>query len=195
MLGVDLPAESVYAGLLENYAQPHRAYHTLQHLEECFTLLSMVEARPHLAEISLALWFHDAIYDTRRFDNEARSADWIAEVAGQSGACSAVIVRLRGLIMATQHLAPAQSADAELMVDIDLAILGAPSHRFEEYEQQIRREYAWVPEHLYRQKRSELLRQFLDRPTLYSTAVFRARFEEPARRNLGRALQSLLAHP
>jgi predicted metal-dependent HD superfamily phosphohydrolase len=184
------PAD-LYESLLAHYRQPHRAYHTLQHLDECFALLSGVGDRPRSAEISLALWFHDAIYDTTRSDNEAASADWLSSAAYQAGASTELMARLRALVMATRHSAIPQNEEARLLVDIDLSILGAAGPRFDEYEQQIRREYIWVPEPLYRQKRSELLQQFLQRPMLYCTADFRARFEAPARQNLHRSLQVL----
>ncbi len=185
------PPDDFYASLLAHYQQPHRAYHTLQHLDECFALLSEVRNCPCLAEISLALWFHDAIYDTARSDNEAASADWIAEAAQLAGASTALIDRLHALVIATQHSVIPQNEAAQLLIDIDLTILGASGPRFDEYEQQIRREYIWVPESLYRQKRAELLLQFLQRPVLYCTAEFRARFEAPARQNLLRSIQAL----
>jgi predicted metal-dependent HD superfamily phosphohydrolase len=46
------------------------------HLDECFAKLD--EIRPlaeHPAEVDVALWFHDAIYDPRRGDNEAQIRD------------------------------------------------------------------------------------------------------------------------
>jgi predicted metal-dependent HD superfamily phosphohydrolase len=185
------PPDDLHASMLAHYRQPHRAYHTLQHLDECFALLSEARNCPRLAEISLALWFHDAIYDTTRSDNEAASADWLAEVAYQAGAPTELNARLHALVMATRHSAIPQDHQAQLLVDIDLSILGAPEHRFDEYEQQIREEYIWVPEPLYRQKRSDVLQAFLQRPLLYCTADFRSRFEMPARKNLRRSLQSL----
>jgi predicted metal-dependent HD superfamily phosphohydrolase len=98
---------------------------------------------------------------------------------------------LHALVMATCHAALPQGADAEVLVDIDLAILGAAAERFDEYEQQIRREYAWVEPALYRQVRSRVLADFLSRPRLYSTARLRQRFEQAARANLRRSIERL----
>jgi predicted metal-dependent HD superfamily phosphohydrolase len=190
-LDVDNPPETVYVSLVACYAEPHRAYHTMQHLEECFALLTKAPPHHRLAEISLALWFHDAIYDTSRSDNEARSADWLCEVAKQSGVSPEIIVRLRSLVLATQHSAVPTDPDSQLVVDIDLSILGAPKPRFDEYEQQIRREYSWVPEFVYRHKRKKLLQEFANRASLYSTDGFRVHFEQSARHNIRRSLQSL----
>ena len=78
--------------------------------------------------------------------------------------------------------------DQQVLVDIDLAILGAPGPRFAEYGQQIRDEYAFVPEELFKQRRRAILRSFLDRPRIYSTSHFHKLLEERARANLGRAV-------
>jgi predicted metal-dependent HD superfamily phosphohydrolase len=104
---------------------------------------------------------------------------------------TAVAQRLHALMMATCHRTASSDADARVLVDIDLAILGAPSARFDEYERQIRREYRWVPAPLYRSKRAKVLEGFLARPGLYTTAPFRERFEEAAQANLMRSLRRL----
>jgi predicted metal-dependent HD superfamily phosphohydrolase len=71
---------------------------------------------------------------------------------------------VHALVMATGHDAVPQGRDQEVLVDIDLSILGATPARFDEYEQQVRAEYAWVPEFLFRRKRRAILGQFLARP-------------------------------
>lgn len=171
----------------ERYSEPHRAYHTLQHLEECFALFDQTSAE-HPGEVLLALWFHDAIYDPKRSDNEQKSADWGAEVLAAAGAGAQVLERFKALVMATRHEAQPESADARLLVDIDLSILGAEPQRFDEYEAQVRKEYAHVPDLFFRMARSRILKAFLARPSIYSTASFKERFEAQARTNLRRSV-------
>lgn len=164
--------------LLERYREPHRHYHTLQHLEECFEKLDELrDVAPHADDVELAIWFHDAIYDTRRDDNEARSAEWANATVG---------ARVAQLVMATRHDAVPGDIDAQVLVDVDLSILGAPPARFEEYERQVREEYRWVPGLIYRRKRREILESFLARPTIYNTERFIERYEAQARRNLAK---------
>ncbi len=175
--------------LLACYREPQRHYHTLQHLGECLAAFDEARAlahRPH--EVELALWFHDAIYELKRSDNEARSADWAREALVEAGVDAAAADRVHALIMATRHDAVPKDADAQLLVDVDLGILGATPDRFAEYEDQIRSEYAFVPGWLFRHKRREILRGFLDRPRLYSTPHFHDRLEARARENLARAV-------
>ena len=137
---------AVRDSLLAAYAEPHREYHTLQHLRECLGLLDeAADAAARPFEVGIALWFHDAIYDVRRSDKTERSADWASAAAAAAGAVPAVVDRIRSLVLATKHSIAPGSDDERLLVDIDLAILGAPAERFAEYERQIRAEYAWVP--------------------------------------------------
>jgi len=187
-LRVPAPA-GLYEELCARYAEPARAYHTLEHLRECFALLDgATQLAEWLEEVRLALWFHDAIYDTRAQDNEALSADWARAALDGAGVERAVGERVHALVMATRHAALPQGADAMLLVDVDLSILGADDARFAEYERQIRREYEWVPESAYRPARAKVLRGFLERPAIYGTAWFASRLEQRARRNLTRSL-------
>ena len=196
----ELGAREVNGGLMNQlvaaYSERHRHYHTLQHLRECLALFeaaSPVAARP--AEVELALWFHDAVYDPQASDNEARSAAW-AEASVRAAGCDAAIAqRVAALVQATAHEAPpaVTGPDVDLLLDIDLAILGAAPARFDEYEQQVRLEYAHVPDEAFRSRRAALLRALLARPALYRTEVFRTPLEATARANLHRSLDTLSA--
>jgi predicted metal-dependent HD superfamily phosphohydrolase len=185
-------AGKVFDELVARYSEPHRKYHTLQHLAEC---LAHVEAVGHLAEqpgeVEIALWFHDGIYDTQGHDNERQSADWARAVLEGHGAPPATVQRVDELVMATCHSALPVSPDAKLLVDVDLSILGALPPRFAEYEEQIRQEYAFVPEELFRRKRGEILGAFLARPAIYSTPYFQAALEARARDNLRLAIAGI----
>src|SRR5262249_27241910 len=163
------------------YGEPHRAYHTLRHLEECFAWFERVRGLArNPGEVALALFFHDAIYDPRAHDNEAKSAALAASVLRRCGA-SAAEPAVRKLILATKHDAVPDEWDACLLVDIDLSILGAGRDRFDEYESQVRREYAWVAEPDFRSGRRAILQAFLARPFVYATAFFRQQLEAAAR--------------
>lgn len=191
-LGLPVPPGSVLADLLARYSEASRAYHTTQHLEECFEQFALASHLSHHAgEVQVALWFHDVIYDTRSPQNEERSAAWATEVLAAAGASADVQLRVNVLVLATRHTAEPTSADARLTVDIDLSILGAPPSRFDEYEVQVRREYSWVPDPVFCQIRAKILREFLAHPFVYTTDFFRERLETRARANLERSLARL----
>ncbi len=185
-------SDTLLTDVLARYAEPPRAYHTRQHLTECFAAL---EPAAHLAErlgeVQLALWFHDAIYDPRRHDNEARSAEWAECAMRRAGADAGAVGRVHALIMSTSHLSEPDSGDARVVVDVDLAILGADEARFAEYDRQIRVEYAWLADDVYHQGRARVLRRFVERASIYHTPWFAARLEARARANLAHALANL----
>jgi predicted metal-dependent HD superfamily phosphohydrolase len=191
-LGVHAPDETLLHDLVRRYAEPHRQYHTMQHLDECFAHFELLrDDAEQAAEIELALWFHDAIYDTRRDDNEERSAEWARSSALGAGSPPAAAERIRALILVTRHNALPQTLDERILVDVDLAILGADPSRFDEYETQVRAEYAWVPDDVFRRNRRSVLEAFARRPSIYSTARFASLFEAKARDNLRRSIAKL----
>jgi predicted metal-dependent HD superfamily phosphohydrolase len=191
-IGGSEPPDCVWEELQARYSEPHRAYHTLQHLQECFGWFEQVRALTRQpGDIAFALFYHDAIYDTHASDNEAQSAKLAADVLSEYVRGDADAARVSSLIMATKHDAEPSDADACLLVDIDLSILGAEPARFDEYERQIRAEYAWVPAEQFRARRGQILQQLLARPTLYGMAFFRDRLEAKARQNLARSVAAL----
>ena len=191
-LGIEPAPGQVFDELLTSYQEAHRAYHTREHLEECLVLLGEVwDQCDHPEEVAIALWFHDAIYEPRRSDNEAESGKWLARVCYAMGVAEVSIERMHALVMATRHAAAVEQLDAQILVDIDLSILGASPERFDAYEAQIRREYRWVPGPIYRSKRANVLKGFLGRSMLYATPLFQGRFEQLARINIARSLTKL----
>ena len=176
--------------VVARWSEAGRHYHAPQHLREClaeFDQAATLAQRP--AEVEAALWFHDAVYDPHRHDNEARSAGLWRTMLAPAGVADETLERVAALVLATRHgMATSVTADAALVVDIDLAILGAPRARFAEYERQIRAEYAFVPIDVYREKRRAVLQGFAERTRLYTTAHFHSRLDAAARENLARAL-------
>ncbi|MGI0485845.1 hypothetical protein ACN4EK_10435 [Pantanalinema rosaneae CENA516] len=145
----------------------------------------------HPGEVEVALWFHDAVYDVKSQDNELQSALWAKQALLKCGISDEVAERIYALVLATDHSLPPRSADAQLLVDIDLSILGASPERFEQYEVQVRQEYEWVPRSQYSDKRQAILQGFLNRPFIFSTEQFRNQFESQARENLQRSILRL----
>ncbi len=191
-LGAQSRLEPVLSEILRAYQQPHRVYHTLVHVQDCLTQFDSVR---HLvereAEVEMALWCHDVVYDPHAADNEAQSAAWASRVLCQGGVAAEVIACIEVLILATQHHTLPDQPDAALVMDIDLSILGRTPVEFDRYEAAIRQEYHWVPEPTYREARSKVLESFLARPSVFQTPTFRNRFEAPARHNLTRSIRDL----
>jgi predicted metal-dependent HD superfamily phosphohydrolase len=131
------------------------------------------------------------VYDPKRSDNEQASADRARDALLDGRVEAAVAERVHALVMATRHAAVPSDSDQQLLVDIDLAILGAPPLRFDQYEAQVRAEYQWVPGFIFRRERRKILQQFVDRTRVYQTAPFFEQFESQARTNLQRSIRQL----
>lgn len=181
-----------YERLVTLYSEKQRAYHTLDHISECLREFDAAksETRDAIA-LELAIWFHDAIYKSRASDNEERSAGLAEECLAAAGASGDLVAAVAALVLDTKTHVPSSHPDAALLIDIDLAILGQPEKRFDDYEQQIRKEYFWVPTMIFRPKRAAILRNFLNRPRIYNTATFYGKYERAARANIQRALGRL----
>jgi predicted metal-dependent HD superfamily phosphohydrolase len=183
---------ATFDALIAAYSQKHRYYHTVTHIEHCLRELDLAQDLANEpAEVELALWFHDAVYDPHSSNNEERSADWACELLNRHGVDTSRVDRVRTHIMATRHEAPATQPDSQLLVDIDLSILGVDEASYARFESDVRQEYRWVPSILFRRKRAEILESFLARTRIYNTEPFRTRLEAPARRNLATAIANL----
>ncbi len=193
-LGVDPPAAHWFDELQQRYGELHRAYHTLQHIDESLAHFQcVIDLATDPPTVTAAIWFHDVIYEPKQQDNEAASAEWAERVLQQAGVNSQRIARIQELILFTAHNQIPPPGDVALLVDIDLAIFGATPARFAEYEAQIRHEYAWVAWPTYCSRRVALLQQFLERPQLYQTAYFEEHFTVQARKNLAYSVAQLTA--
>ena len=186
-------ADRVFRELAAAYSAPGRYYHTLTHIQHVLDTIEFLKREADdPGALELAAWFHDAVYDPRAKDNEERSADYAEQVLRGLGLPGQTIAVTRHLILQTKTHQPAgNDRDSRVFLDADLAILGAPADRYEDYARAIRQEYAWVPEEQYRSGRRQVLRNFLQRPRLYQTAPMFEAFEEEARRNLAGEVERL----
>ncbi len=191
-IGAAFDVRATFEDLQSAYSERHRAYHDVAHIDDCLARFDEVaDECEHPLQVELALWFHDVIYASRRHDNEEASARAARSALAATSLTAESHDRIEALIMATVHNAPPRSPDAATLVDIDLSILGRDAARFDEYEDQVRREYRWVPGPIFRSKRAELLELFLARPRIYATETFYQRYEAMARKNLARSIARL----
>jgi predicted metal-dependent HD superfamily phosphohydrolase len=191
-LGAQGSGASIFAQLAAAYAELGRAYHTAEHIRDCLVQLDLSRnLAQHPDEVEAALWFHDAVYRPGASDNEDQSAE-LARTALCTGAVPREVAdRTAALVLATRHAGVPSLPDEQLICDIDLSILGREPGTFDAFERQIRHEYAWVPEPMYRRERSAVLSGFLRRRSIYQTDQFRQRYEALARANLEGLIEKL----
>ena len=193
---MSIPTELI-DGLKARYAEPQRHYHTWDHIEALRRHFDSLEAHWNRPEPVLwALYWHDAIYDPTRPDNEELSAQLLedegaAHMSVNNLAFAAEIIRATAKHDVPEGLSDDERADLSLFLDIDLSILGTPEPVFDQYEVNVRREYAFVPDEAFRAGRAKVLKSFADRPAIYFTEEGRSRWDAQARRNLSRSLAQL----
>lgn len=187
--------EAIRHQLTQRYKEPHRAYHGMAHIE---ALLQGQLAHRDLIQdhqaVMLAIWFHDAVYDTHQPDNEERSALLAGEMLLQVGAEPQLIDSVQRKVRAThRHEWTDGDTDTAVFLDLDLGILAASPEAYAHYAGQVALEYDWVPELAYKSGRAKVLQAFVDRPQIYFTPALRALWEGQARMNLQREIAALTA--
>lgn len=183
-------SQRAFDQIRHEYDSSGRHYHTLDHVGAMLkTMDSLLPLAKHPAAVQLAAWYHDCIYVSRRNGNEEASANVAQEALILMG-IDHLAEPVFQLILATKHHR-ADDIDAAILLDADLAILGAEPVEYDRYAVAIRREYDWVPDDQFRAGRAKVLDSFLNRPTIYATESMRTRFEERARSNLRRELADL----
>lgn len=164
------------------YTNPSRKYHNLKHI----TSMLMGTPEPLTNNQIMAIWFHDAIYNPMSTSNEEDSVDLISKLYNTDGLdAEGVDITIVGkIIMSTQQHQPLCD-EAKLVLDLDLAILGSPSHVYDEYVKNVTAEYTeHIPAHMFHPGRAAFLRKFLQRDSFFFTEWGKATFETAARINL-----------
>lgn len=192
--------------LLAQWSQPHRRYHTVQHLTEVLAAVDELSAARACDATSTRLarvagWYHDLAYDPQAApgSNEHRSATMTRDHLNALGVTRGNVDVVESLVTMTidhdidsggAHLASWRHT-AAVFHDADLWILSSPTGRYREYAGQVRQEYAHVPDTLFRQGRAAILAGFLTRPALYRTDLARREWEPRARENVAAELDRL----
>lgn len=187
----ELAGATVLTRLVNLYAEPHRHYHTLGHIQHCLREFDQAAALMNDPDaVELALWFHDAIYVSGAQDNERRSADLFQECS--DGRLDTVFQqRIDDLIMATTHRELPRQWDEQFIVDIDLSSFGLPWEAFMRDGLRIRAEFAKVADDDYYPGHLRFLQGLCNRPSFFFTDCFRQRYEHTARENIRRLIADL----
>ena len=187
-----------FARLRRAWGGSERRYHGLEHLADCLRELDRATPEAGVADpVELALWYHDAVYEPRRGDNEERSAELLISHAVDLAIPQPTATRAAELVRATKHTGPgpaARHAAFDLVHDVDMSILGSDVLRFMDYEYAVEEEYASMPALAYELGRGRFLASLLAAPSIYRSSGFRERYEERARSQIGALLRGPRYH-
>ena len=180
--------------LLRRYAEPHRRYHTTQHLADVLDRIDeLASGSEDLFLVRLAAWFHDAVYaiPAGQVSNEEASARLALRTLGRAGLEQEDLTQVARLVRLTEtHVPGTRDPEGELLCDADLAILAAEPVSYDHYVEQIREEYASVPDQEFLAGRLDVLTSLADRE-LFRTGKGR-QLAAPARANLEREMRTLI---
>jgi pantetheine-phosphate adenylyltransferase len=156
--------------------------------------------RPDPADVDIikqAFWFHDAEYglngDPAALTNEEASAQlWLGSHLGQEMGDAAELIR------ATDHFQEAAITHRlkDVLLSVDLAILGQDEEVYQNYARAIRQEYSHLPDETYRQQRGAALAHLCRKAQqglLFGNAYFAEQYNERAIDNMQNEMARLAA--
>lgn len=191
-IGTDGTPDKAYHTLRTGLSEPHRYYHTINHVIHCLEEFQQVK---HLMEnpdmVEFAIWTHDYVYAEKSTVNEEKSAEFAYKMCKDARLSEDFAKKVYDLNMITKHDKAPTSRDEAFMIDIDLASLGLAPEVFDEYGRKIREEYKHYNDLEFNAGRATILKSFLEREHIYNTEYFRNKYEAQARKNLKRALDKL----
>lgn len=193
-LGIRLRvAEEIWLDLATAYGADGRFYHNLTHIHHAVSIATQLQSvTTDFTAVQLAVWFHDVVYNPRQSDNEAQSAAYAQQLLRPLGVPEQILITASDLILATKsHEPTTDDPNTLVMLDADLAILGAPPAQYDAYARAIRQEYSFVPDEAYRAGRAAILQRFLARSPFFFTGWMQERFDMAVTQNLTRELEFL----
>lgn len=182
----------VFELLDKQYSDPSRHYHGWGHIADCLRNLDEVRDKIpfKIPTTECAIFFHDAIYSSRRKDNEIESAAWAPLCLVKMGVGDYRFTDNVALFIkaSTHRYLSGPTSEMNLFLDIDLASLGYSLNTFQQNTREIRQEYGWVPTDQFIEERKKILNSFLLRPRIYYTDHFSSKYESQARLNLSQPI-------
>ena len=179
------PQRGTIEGILDLYDEPDRHYHNIDHIGTMLVVFK--SSRPKCtmpSEVTLAIIFHDAIYNPQARDNEEKSAELAVETLATFGVPKVSLDLIEESILSTKHHTPTAHPASTLIIDTDLSILGSIDEEYDKYSRAIRAEYSFVSNEDYRVGRTNVLKSFVNRDSIYLLPWFRERFEKQAQKNI-----------
>lgn len=189
----DFVKSEIFIKVYRNYSKENRFYHNINHVKELLLLIDNFKDKiSNLQAVKFAVWFHDAIYKAWRKDNEERSAKFAQDLLLKIDVDKETINKVSELILLTKgHRVSTDNFDTNIFLDSDLAILGSDPEKYNIYSENIRKEYFFVPQNLYKKGRVAVLEKFLSMDSIYKTDEMRSLYEVRARNNINSELHLL----
>jgi len=174
----------------KNYSSKSRYYHNLEHLENMLSELKKVESQiKDLDTLLFSIFYHDIIYKSTKSDNEHQSALIFRKRISKTSFKN--LKKCIAQIESTKEHKLSTDNDTNILLDLDLSVLGKSSGEYKKYTKNIRKEYQIYPDFMYRKGRKKVLKNILELESIYKTDFFKKEFENQAKDNLNLELEQL----
>lgn len=184
--------DELWKELKSKYSKSRRYYHNLAHLDNLIGQLAPVKNQiADWQTLILSVAYHDIIYNTLKKDNEERSAALAYDRLTQLNLSEGQKEKCRQQILSTKMHEVSDDLDTNFFTDADLSILGSDKDSYLKYAEQVRKEYEYFPDLLYKPGRKKVLMKFLKMASIFKTKYFQDKYEEQAKINMSSELKSL----
>jgi len=127
----------------------------------------------------------------KKNDNEEQSMILYEEFSKEFKQPKDIIEGVKSYIMATKtHKSDMQDTDLDYFLDFDIAVLGKVLEAYNEYADNIRKEYIHYPDKEYRSGRIAVLKKLME-GGLFRTQDFKEMFENQAKNNMAQEINKL----
>jgi predicted metal-dependent HD superfamily phosphohydrolase len=184
--------DELWSEIENNYSSNKRHYHTLQHLDNLLTQLTEVKGEiQNWTVILFTLYYHDAVYNALKSNNEEKSAELAEKRMKQLSVPNDAIERCKKQILATKSHLKSTDIDTNYFTDADLLVLGQSWETYSMYYKNVRKEYSIYPDFVYNPGRKKVLTHFLSMDRIFKTDFFYNNFEIQAKHNLQKEIDVL----
>jgi predicted metal-dependent HD superfamily phosphohydrolase len=203
-----IPLEQIEISIRSMYDQKHRYYHNIKHINNCLKRVKEYRRETKTESdcdnlLNFAILTHDIIHHPGSTGDEINSAFVAKAFVQQLGTRifrdmepQDIVNELESMIYVTSHVVAPHSPHREhcseaIIADCDLYVLGSPPETFEKYEANIRKEYKYLRDSYYNNRRIKFLEQIINKPNIFWTEYFRDTYEQQARTNIRSTLSKL----
>ena len=190
--------ESVSQDIFDAYTSDKRCYHNINHIlkmlnnfNDFIRYSGCATGVKNVNEFAFAIIMHDYVHGTVDDVNDSaqQAKDFLHKISLEYDTGY-----VEKLIRATDYNKCLKTDfDEQLMQDLDLNTLGADCAEYNEYSNQIRREYIQYPDSTFYKERIKVLNTFLNRSHIFNTEYYRKIYEQAARNNIAKELEKIVA--
>jgi len=178
--------DNIWNEIKKAYSSNGRYYHNLNHTGDMIkSSIAYADKIEDIKTVQLAIFYHDVVYSSKRNDNEEMSAKLATDHLIKLNFPAQKIEKCCNYIIATKgHVGLIDQTDLNYFLDFDLQKLGSCWDEYVEYSGQIRLEYLFYPDIVYKPGRKKVLEHFLKLEKIYKSPEFIDLYEKQARSNL-----------